>query len=168
MRTSSSSGDHASAAALRRLLRPFSLHSSTIAWYPGGARKCNARAMPGSAENPSSFSASSIISSASGILRLLTSTLPCAAFVDLIFPSPYVVALARTHPRLPGRLFGLYRGFTAQRVAQAEAPSVLNLGYHDKIISGSRSPINEPSLRTPPNNAVTTPVKADGALCQPQ
>jgi hypothetical protein len=32
MRTSSSSGDQDSAEALRRLLRPFSLHNSTMAW----------------------------------------------------------------------------------------------------------------------------------------
>ena len=36
-----------SADAFRRLLRPFSLHSSTIAWYPGGARKRSARTKPG-------------------------------------------------------------------------------------------------------------------------
>ncbi len=42
------------ALALRRLLRPFSPHSSTIAWYPGGARKRSARASPGSVENANS------------------------------------------------------------------------------------------------------------------
>src|ERR1039458_3928594 len=84
MRTSSSSGDQVSAGALRRLLRPFSPHSSTIARYPGGARKCNARASPGSADSPRSFNASSMISSASGMLRLPTSTLLCAAFADFI------------------------------------------------------------------------------------
>src|SRR5580692_11675194 len=84
MRTSSSSGDHVSADAFLLLLRPLSLHSSTIAWYPGGDRKRSARIRPGSCEYCSSFNASSIISSAAGILRLPFSTLLCAALVDFI------------------------------------------------------------------------------------
>src|SRR6185437_13865153 len=106
MRTSSSSGDQVSADALRRLLRPFSLQSSTIAWYPGGARKRNARAIPGSCEYASSFSASSIISSTAGILRLALpfSTLLLTVLDDFMpFPRhlfPRLCAIA-IDPRRP-------------------------------------------------------------------
>src|SRR5580765_5435856 len=98
MRTSSSSGDHESAEALRRLLRPFSLQSSTIAWYPGGERKRKARASPGSCEYASSFSASSIISSAAGILRLALpfSTLLLTA-LDVFMPFPRHLLPALLH-----------------------------------------------------------------------
>src|ERR1035441_5457412 len=94
MRTSSSSGDQDSAEALRRLLRPFSLQSSAIDWYQGRARKRSARIRPGSWENPNSLKASSIISSASGTLRLLMSTMLCAALDDFILASPYKASLA--------------------------------------------------------------------------